>query len=83
MCIFGFTAIIYLSVQFNSAVIGFDNFGETEMNEYTVMDSEGIEWIGFRPMFKDITPFSVPILMEYLAVNCMESKQNHRGWGIS
>mgnify|MGYP001970809720 CR=1 FL=1 len=28
-------------------------FGETEMNEYTVMDSEGIEWIGFRPMFKE------------------------------
>ncbi len=28
-------------------------FGETEMNEYTIFDPEGIEWIGFRPKFKE------------------------------
>ena len=28
-------------------------FGETEMNEYTITDPEGIEWIGFRPGFKE------------------------------
>tara|TARA_B100000886_G_C20410048_1_gene486594 strand:- start:774 stop:1307 length:534 start_codon:yes stop_codon:yes gene_type:complete len=28
-------------------------FGETDMNEYEIVDDEGNEWMGLRPKFKD------------------------------
>lgn len=33
--------------------IAWNVFGETEMDEYSIIDKEGTEWIGVRPKFKE------------------------------
>ena len=33
--------------------ISWDIFGETDINEYNIIDDEGTEWIGVRPKFKN------------------------------
>ena len=40
-------------VEVPSGGISWEVFGETGMNEYTVIDNDGVEWIGVRPIFKD------------------------------